>query len=175
MWSGWCALAVIAGCRVNFDDLRADDAPAGDAPSADAAPDAALLCPASYITVAGQTSRYRAVNNSLGWLAAEMACEADGTHLWIPDTAAEKSMIVALLPGQNVWTGITDRRTVGQWLRVTGGAQTYLPWENGEPDIQQPECVRLDSLTTQLGDQDCGSGGRYVCECDGAPAMPSAY
>jgi len=178
-------LLVLAACRVNFDEvaptgdaaLPGDQAGSAgdDAAMADAGPDAALTCPGTYVTVVGESSKYRAVNNSSGWLAAEQACEADGTHLWIPDTAAEMAMLVALLPGQNLWTGITDRRTVGQWLRVTGGTQMYLPWETGEPDAQQPECLRMDGLTTQLGDQDCTSGGRYICECDGAAADPTTY
>jgi hypothetical protein len=178
-------LLVFAACRVNFDELQAGDAaPAdqagpgdgagADGPMTDGGPDAALVCPGTYVTVAGETSKYRAVNNSSDWLSAEQACEAEGTHLWIPDTAAEIAMMTALLPAQNLWTGITDRRTVGQWLRVTGGTHTFLPWEAGEPDLSAPECVRMDGLTTQLVDQGCSSGGRYICECDGAAADPTA-
>ena len=188
-WSLCGALLLAGGCRFGFDG-RAPDASAGDddaltsdtaldpdaaADAADAAADASLICPAGYNLVAGETSKYKAINNSTAWLAAEQACEAEGTHLWIPDTAAEKAQMIALLPGQNIWVGVTDRKVIGQWLRVTGGTATYLPWETGEPDLAALECTFVDSLTTQLADQDCGSGRRYVCECDGAVAMPSTY
>ena len=56
---------------------------------------------------------------------------------------------------------------------MTGGIQTYLPWSPGEPD--EEDCVFIDGLTTQLVVQDCDSGRRYICECDGAPANPTSY
>lgn len=186
---------LIGGCRFGFDaSTRADaagddddDGDDGDASSnrdagldgsqaGDAAPDAAsLTCPTGYLPLAGETSKYKAISSTDGWLAAEQACETDGTHLVVLDTASELAMMVALLPAQNLWLGVTDRKVVGQWLKVTGGVATYLPWDSSEPDAANLECVQLDGVTTKLGDQGCSSGRRYVCECDGAAAMPSTY
>jgi hypothetical protein len=189
MYASCVALLFASACRIGFDDVPGSgDAPAADgdaglfdgsiyldAPPADAPVDAALVCPGNYVSVPGESSRYRAINNSSEWLLAEQACEADGTHLWIPDSANEKSQMVALLPAQNIWTGVTDRKVIGEWLRVTGGVATYLPWNVSEPDATDLECVYLDGLTNLLSDQGCLSGRRYICECDGAAAMPSTY
>ena len=156
-------------------DGVADGAPDG-APDGSATPDALpLICPTGYLPLAGETSKYRAVTSTDAWLAAEQACETEGTHLVILDTAAELAMMVALIPSQNLWVGVTERKVIGQWLKVTGGVASYLPWDTSEPDAANAECVQLDGVTTKLGDQGCNSGRRYVCECDGAPAMPSTY
>lgn len=187
-------ICAVGGCRFGFDaSTRADaagdddgDAPAnGDAapdgvpdaaPDAVATPDAsALTCPTGYLPLAGETSMYKAITTTDAWLAAEQACETDGTHLVVIDTASELAMMVALIPVQNLWVGVTDRKVIGQWLKVTGGVAAYLPWDTAEPDAANLECVQLSGVTTKLGDQGCSSGRRYVCECDGAPAMPSTY
>lgn len=192
---GWLVIAALgAGCRFGFDEAGRRDSGAGgelsggdpdaggdgatdgsvDA-SGEAGLDALPVCPVTYNAVAGQTSLYRAVSSTSDWLAAEQACEADGAHLAVIDTAAEKASLVALLPGQNAWTGVTDRKVVGQWLKVTGGTATYLPWDVSEPDAANLECVQLDGVTTLFGDQGCSSGRRYICECDGAAALASTY
>ncbi len=130
-----------------------------------------------YVSAANQSSKYKIVlATSVMWLTAEQACEQDGTHLWIPDSAAEKSAVLALAPGENLWTGVTDRVALGQWVRVTGGMQTYLPWEPGEPDIDNQQlCIQVDSQLGLFGDHECFDTREYICECDGAAAMPSTY
>ena len=183
---------LLAGCRFGFDSGTSRDAAApdpdadGDAVALDAEIDASTVdapgpdtgpasCPSGYVTVVSESSKYRAVNATSDWLGAEQDCETDGTHLWIPDSANEGAQMVVLVPAQNLWVGVTDRKVLAQWLRVTGGIQTYLPWGNNEPSAAALECVVFDGNTTQLGDQGCNSGHRYVCECDGAAAVASTY
>lgn len=132
-------------------------------------------CPPSYVTVGGQTSKYRGLTNSIVWLSAEQTCETDGTHLVIVDNAAELTAMTNLIPGQNLWIGVTDRKTIGAFLAVTGPSAAYLPWDASEPDGSAAECVFIDSLTLKMADQGCGSGRRAVCECDGVPADPTSY
>ena len=184
-WLLICALAA-PGCRFGFDDasrkdggtIGGDDA-AGDGmnPSPDATIDSGpALCPQGYNPVVNETSRYLVVpGGTMDWLLAEQTCESQGTHLLVLDSANEKAMMIALLPITSLWTGVTDRKVVGQWLKVTGGVASYLPWANSEPDGTDPECVQLEDVGTNLRDQDCGSGRRVICECDGLPAMPSTY
>jgi hypothetical protein len=93
----------------------------------------------------------------------------------VVDTAVELTAIVGLLPGQNIWTGVTDRIAVGTFRKVTGPNATYLPWDASEPDASATECVYIDSVTLKFSDQDCGSGRRYVCECDGVAVDLTSY
>jgi hypothetical protein len=179
----------LAGCRMGFDKLGGDggggdDAPGGDGGSSgDGGTDgggngtdgAMLSCPGNYAMLLGafNNSRYRVVDESEDWDAAQAACLADGHHLAIPDDASELNAMYTALVTENIWIGVTDRITEGTYLRVTGGVQTYLPWDIGEPDME--DCIYIDGLTTQLVAQGCSSGRRYICECDGAPTDPASY
>ncbi len=174
----------LAACRLGFDrveggdDIAGDDAPPGDAArdgASDGADASSLSCPANYMVLVGvqNNSRYRVINNSREWDEAEAACEADGHHLAIPDNASELTAMYTALITQNIWIGVTDRVVEGTYRTVTGGIQTYLPWGLGEPDTD--DCIFIDGLTTQLVAQDCDSGRRYICECDGAAAVPTSY
>lgn len=168
------ALALVtAGCRIGFGgDHAGRDAAARFDAALDGAP---IVCPASYVTLGTLPSRYLPIDNSLTWLVAEQACEADGHHLVIIDDATELSRVAASLAGQNIWTGVTDRKTIGTFLEVTGGAASYLPWDTSEPDATALECTFLDGLSLKLADQDCTSGRRAVCECDGNAVDPATY
>ena len=175
------------GCRFNFDEsgqtdsgpIGGDDDAATDGvnPDPDAAIDgAALVCPQGYNPVDNETSKYKVLPGGTSvWLVSEQACETDGTHLVVLDSANEKAMMIALVPVTNIWTGVTDRRVLGDWLKVTGGVAAYLPWANSEPDLGGLECVQIEDITTNLRDQSCSSGRAGICECDGLPAMPSTY
>ena len=174
----------LAACRLGFDrveggdDIAGDDAPPGDAArdgASDGADASSLSCPANYMVLVGvqNNSRYRVSHNSREWDEAEAACEADGHHLAIPDNASELTAMYTALITQNIWIGVTDRVVEGTYRTVTGGIQTYLPWGLGEPDTD--DCIFIDGLTTQLVAQDCDSGRRYICECDGAAAVPTSY
>lgn len=181
------AVAVLsAGCRLGFEpEARHDagavtsDADAGGA-SSDGASDGSsadsvsFTCPQAYASIAGTTSKYRFISTSEVWLAAESACEADGWHLAIPDGVVELNILADAAPGTNLWIGVTDRLAVGSWETVTGSTATYLPWEASEPDASAAECVQLVP-TFEIADQDCTSGRRAFCECDGLAADPSSY
>jgi len=182
-------LATASGCRLGFDESRSDirDARGDDGPGdddahsdgnvgTDAAIDAApVVCPGNYITLGVGTSVYRLETNSVDWLSAEQSCEADGQHLVVVDDVVELSAVAAAISGQNIWIGVTDRKAIGTWLKVTGGTATYLPWDSSEPDLAALECVYIDALTLKLVDQGCGSGRRAVCECDTVAPDPTSY
>jgi hypothetical protein len=181
VWRWVSFVFALTGCRFGFDGGELEDAAADDAMvdgdvTGDSAIDGApITCPGSYIALDASASRYRLLGSSMGWLSAEQACEADGTHLVIVDDAAELSLVAAAIPSQNIWIGVTDRKTVGTFLKVTGGTASYLPWDASEPDAAGLECVFIDSLSLKLADQDCGSGRRAACECDLLPADLTAY
>jgi hypothetical protein len=175
----WVTALVAAGCgRVGFD-AGADGATGGTDASGDAradAGDAAMVtCPAAYTVVIGN-SRYRVGNAGADdWLVGEADCEAEGTHVAIPNSQAELDALAAVA-GIEVWIGITDRVAPEVWREVTGGLATFLPWRSGKPSgVAGEDCVYWDVAAGEYRNQDCTSGRTWVCECDGAAADPAAY
>jgi len=177
-------VVVLAGCRFGFGerdgmhdasitrDAYADAITVMDGTTDSSQP---FVCPGNYSTVGSLTSKYLGLNTSMTWDASEALCEADGTHLVVLDDAAELTAMLGVVPGQNLWTGVTDRIAVGTFRKVTGPNATFLPWDTSEPDALAAECVYVDSLTMKLVDQGCGSGRRGVCECDGILVDPASY
>ena len=174
-------LIFACACRVGFDHGKPGDASLDDAngqlvfdvPFDDTAP---VNCPASYQSIGVPGSKYRGVDNSVTWAQAQAACVADGTHLLIINDLNERSVVPALLPTRDLWIGVTDLVALGAWRTVTGDAATYLPWDNSEPDNAADErCVETEYPLFNYIDQDCTSGRRFVCECDGRAADPASY
>lgn len=180
----WLVIAgLIGGCRFGFESSGRDASVDGSSFPDDGrrrdgheeeGHDGPGAC-AGYVTLPGEASRYQVLPADREWAEAEAACESDGAHLVVLDGPNEKNQLVALVPAQSVWLGVTDRKVLGQWLKVTGGVATYLPWGASEPDAVSLECVLLDGLTVGLADQSCTTDRRAVCECDGTLANPATY
>ncbi|MDQ3366568.1 MAG: C-type lectin domain-containing protein [Myxococcota bacterium] len=176
-------LVLMVGCRAGFDPIGGGDDVPGDAPGDELVatdgplPDTmAIACPAGYQQTAIAGSKYKAVDDSETWTGAQAACLADGQHLVIFDDAVERSVVTMLLPGRDLWVGVSDRITLGTWTTVTGGAAVYLPWASGEPALDPLErCVEAESPGYALIEQSCSSGRRYICECDGIASDPASY
>ena len=136
----------------------------------------AIACQSQYTFAIG-ASRYRVVGGQTAWPAAEASCEADGAgmHLAVLDSAAEMTALAALSGNARTWVGVSDRKTDDVFLRVIGGAATFLPWRPGDPSQAGPACAAWDPQPGQYRDEQCTQGRQYVCECDGIPADPAAY
>jgi hypothetical protein len=177
-----CLLALGCG-RHGFEGHEVDAPPGGGADGAsdamqsggaDGAADAAgVVCPAAYTFQVG-ASRYRSVVTTDDWIVGEQDCEADGTHLVVLQSAAERDALVAIA-GPEVWVGVTDRVVQDTWREVTGGLATYLPWEQGEPVSGPDDCVYWMTDSGEYRSQSCNSGRSWICECDGLPADPASY
>lgn len=178
----------LSGCTALFDlqrPQRGDAASVDDAPrdadvadadaSYDAAvdagmPDAAVMCPATYTSYPGTTSRYRTVTANAPWLTAAADCADDGmnTHLIVIGTASEENAVDLIVAGDK-WLGLSDINTEGTFLWVTaeptGGypPATGAPWETAEPD-GAGDCILLGAQGWT--DESCGLNREYICECD---------
>jgi hypothetical protein len=141
-------------------------------PDSDAPADAGT-CPSSYVVVTGQSSQYRAVMTPQTWIAAETDCEDDGlaTHLAVVDNAAEDSAVDALT-GASIWFGLTDRALDGTPRWVTGATPTYTNY-GGPGNTPAYDCSGIYQGKWAWGN--CTTLIKYVCECDGMPAQPTAY
>lgn len=181
--------AAVAGCSFapSASQPPGSDEPAIDAPSIDApglgtvpgdAPPDAPPCPTTY------TNGYRLDATSRTWLDAERACEADQpgrTHLVVLDDAAERiavSELIQTLPA-DPWVGIV--RDPGeppwQWRYVTGGAATFAPFEDTEPNNMSGNqlVIALRRTSRLLYDYGIDRTLPSVCECDGDPPVDADY
>jgi len=168
------------GGRLDEGDAAMADAPPSDTPvdTTDAMSDAASVCPGSYVSSGGQTSKYRAVMAASPWLAAQMDCADDGlgTHLVVINDAAENTVVDALTGASVAWIGFSDRITEGSFRAVTGSVVNFTSWGAGNPDggaVQNCMAIYGGNL---WGDGDCVYAmPGYVCECDGIPSDPTAF
>jgi hypothetical protein len=169
-------LLVLCGCgRLGFDASHSDDAGA-DAPHASV--DAPLLaldageCPPSYMLVGA--SCYRASSANAGWLAAELACEADavGAHLVVIDDVAEYAAVMSTYDTTlRTWIGLS-RRASASYLTVINTAG-YRDLTSSQTETSE-DCAAIDT-TAHMGTHSCADLDRYLCEYDGVPAVPSSY
>jgi hypothetical protein len=154
------------------DALDALDAP--DAPMIDAPADAAMAaCPAGYVAITGQASKYRTVTTAQTWTAAEADCENDGvgTHLAVIDSMAEHTAVDALT-GASIWFGLTDRVVEGTLRWVTGATPAYNHTTT-VANTDAYDCAGIYQGNWAWGQ--CTTLINYVCECDGLPAQAGAY
>lgn len=114
------------------------------------------------------------------WVGAEAACEADGTHLAIPQTEAEHLAFVDVVAGASRWLGVTDRVTANAWIPVIGGTTWVAHWAGGAPGTGGKcvllTCVGIDGEeATPCEDPDAQWHKGFICECDGQAADSTSY
>jgi hypothetical protein len=167
-------------CVKSMADAGVDSSDASnttiDAPPADADIGTLLatMCPpAGYTQVAGPNGYYRVISAGASWTNAQAACKAHvpgSTHLIVLSTAAEVTY-AASQAGTQAWIGLSDIATEGQFVTVT--AETgQTPWSAGEPNNAGNEDCAIVKSNGQLDDRPCGTGYRYICECDGRASTP---
>ncbi len=205
---GLATTAIAGACH--FDTGGADGDGGGMADAAVGLPDAvapidafvpvadtmqspdARVCPAGYVDLEVTGTAYRFVPGTIAWLAAEQACEAEGTHLIAIDDVTEQLQMVQLVGASpegevdQVWIGINDRKTEGGFRFVTGAAVSdeQLFWNDNEP-LGAADCVAFYRTNTLIleragryNDENCGTTqviAGYICECDGMDADPASY
>jgi hypothetical protein len=110
------------------------------------------------------------ISTTATWDAQRTACAGDGAnaYLAIPDDATELMAINTLLPaGVDYWIGISDQAMEGAYVNVKGAAQTFLPWDTGQPNnINNADCVEVHQNNRAWNDTTCATTSRAVCECE---------
>lgn len=175
------AIAALAGCA--FSGSAGSDVTPDAAP--DATPDAEVdgmpvtnLCTTAYQIVVGTplTSRYRKLDVAKSWDQQAALCAADGAHLVVLESDAERRAIETF--GANVrgyfWIGLTDREVEGEWKTVKGqvlsAADLTALWGPSQPatgtaaDLE--DCVLLGAGSRSYFDYACASAFVGVCECE---------
>lgn len=133
------------------------------------------------LSVEGSSSRYKHGAGGAIWIDAERECELEGAHLIVIDDQAEndwmKSIAAAAVTGdestnQLAWIGLTDQAKEGEFVWVTGGSPTLMPWSSGEPNslYGAEDCGEMRS-SGEWNDDRCNAMLTYVCECDARPSV----
>lgn len=132
----------------------------------------AAQCPGQYQTITGGNAghKYFVITAGTNWAAQEAACQLTTVqaHLAVPDDLVELTALDTLIGGANrYWIGVSDTATENTFVRVTGGNQTFLPWESGAPDDAGPgeDCVEAIPATHEFNDERCNTSRPAICEC----------
>lgn len=148
------------GVSIAPDALTLPNEPPADAPGAPPQ-DAPVVCP-GFTETAG---RYFQRLPPAGWTNQRSACGMvpGNVFLAIPDDDGELASLVAFAGGE-IWVGISDAASEGDYVTVQGAAASYLPWTTGEPDnVGNQDCVRTRAGGIETAT--CGAPTAAVCEC----------
>lgn len=170
---GYCVIGQAAsGPDASTANPPADGGADAPAPDADPFPAIAAQCVAAGYTMSPTAGGYyRPGAGTASWTNAELDCANDvagATHLIVLSTTAE----VSYMASQLGWIGLSDRITEGTFVTITGETGDQRPWASGQPDNGggNENCAQMKT-GGQLDDDQCGNAHKYVCECDGKPAL----
>ncbi|HEX7860955.1 MAG TPA: flagellin [Verrucomicrobiae bacterium] len=111
-------------------------------------------------------STYTRVNSAgITWSDAKAAAEAAGGHLATVGSAEELSQIMAAVgSGANLWIGLTDENSEGNFQWVDGTAASFTNWMGSQPDNSggNQDYVKLSDLAAGQWDDDNNSGANIV-------------
>jgi flagellin len=116
-------------------------------------------------------AEYTRVNSAgITWSDAKAAAEEAGGHLATISGADELAQVMSSVgAGANLWIGLTDENSEGNFQWVTGESATYTNWLSGQPDNSggNQHYVKLSDLSAGQWDDDYNSGSNiagYVIE-----------
>lgn len=116
-------------------------------------------------------STYTKVTSAnITWTAAHAAAQAAGGHLATITSPGELNAVLgAVGSGQNLWIGLTDSETEGQFKWVTGEPALYTNWLSGQPDNSggTQDYAKWSDLVAGQWDDDNNSGSNlagYILE-----------
>jgi cysteine-rich repeat protein len=160
----------LARCGDNLIRRHVEDCDDGNTVPDDGCSADCLRCadPAATATYLGQNGHCYAwyATPARSFTTSENLCDFGGHAIVASfETLAEQSEVVAGLglTGQNVWIGLSDRGTEGDYRWVSGPAATYTDWAAMEPTGAAEDCVALNGNANWVDDV-CSAGRGFVCE-----------
>ena len=115
---------------------------------------------------------YKMVSHDETFESCDALCATEGaTMLCIPDAATNAWVGNNLMTsGADLWIGLSDEATEGQWEWASGCSSTYFDWNSGAPGGGTREnCVRIQyGSRPKWNDRECYFG--FDCACQYNPA-----
>ena len=68
------------------------------------------------------------------WPNANQMAISEGSHLVTIGDAVENNYVYNISPSEEIWLGLTDQLSEGNWEWVTGEPLIYTNWSAGEPN-----------------------------------------
>jgi flagellin len=129
----------------------------------------AFISDAGGKTFNGQSlfnSHYTRVNSAgITWSDAKAAAEEAGGHLATISSSDELARVMSAVgSGANLWIGLTDENSEGNFQWVTGESASFTNWMSGQPDNSgaNQHYVKLSDLSAGQWDDDYNSGSNIV-------------
>lgn len=137
----------------------------------------------------GGSKRYEVFTASanITWMDAEASCVSKGGHLASITSFEENTAAIAVAGTKtNVWIGLNDRTTEGDYKWTSGVAFSYNDWEIGQPNgmgiddgISANDCVFMNHPNPgKWHDVGCNDPAfqtpNYLCELPGGAASSAS-
>ena len=175
---GFCSVPA-ANCSSGFQysDTAGDLAgtcvggePTPDGPTPDAPVDTPTGCDADFATLTNGNAghKYKLITVAGAWLAQQdtVCVTTHHGYLAVPDDAAELAALAGLACNVDLWVGVSDRATEGDYREVlTNTVYTSLPIDDNNGNQNAQDCVGSKGGTT-LETDDCDVTRVVVCECN---------
>ncbi len=111
---------------------------------------------------------YLFIDNWINWDDAKNYCEGLGGHLVTISDNQENNFIINNFQQQygEIWIGLSDVESEGDWQWTTGEPFTYENWDDGEPNGGYDENYAQMLWSSRWGDAAPLVNFRFVCEWD---------
>jgi hypothetical protein len=171
-----CGFEIRAAPGAQIDAPKTVDAVVDAPPEAmvDAMIDAPVTmnCMQNPLYVDVGTTRYRQLPGVAHWLAAELLCEGDGSHLVVFNNSAERGAADGAIIG-DAWLGVTDRVLEGTYRPVNGQSTVFVGTFMAITPSE--DCLQFDEGIDAIDDENCDTNASIVCECDGLAVIAGSY
>ncbi len=143
------------------------DGPQGDGPPSDGPPSG---CNAGFVALAAggnPNHKYKLITVAADWLTQQnTVCVTANSYLAIPDDAGELGGLFGLAVAADLWVGVSDRITEGEYREVLNNTiYASLPISEGGGNQNGQDCIATANGTT-LDTEDCNGNRVAVCECE---------
>uniref|UniRef100_A0A668AGS9 C-type lectin domain-containing protein n=1 Tax=Myripristis murdjan TaxID=586833 RepID=A0A668AGS9_9TELE len=120
------------------------------------------ICPEGWSQFS--SSCYFISSESKSWDESRQDCLRRGADLVIINSREENSFLKNFRV--QVWIGLSDQETEGEWKWVDGSSLSYKSWAEGQPDDRggREDCGEVRPAYDGWNDAPCSDGQPWICE-----------
>ena len=90
--------------------------------------------PEDYIYTEDFNLFYKFYENYAYYDDANTTCQTDGAYVATPRSYDENQFLIDLFPNKDLWIGVNDIDSEGDFISVDGHKMTYFRWGSNEPN-----------------------------------------